>query len=270
MAALASEGKGQMALHVMRHNSILEILDEEAEVRVARLAEQLHVSEMTIRRDLSMLESQGKLRRVFGGAVPAAEAPPETVAKRALQKSEEKRMIARQAANFIKAGMDVFVGGGSTTLFLSEETAPDAAVRYTTNSMEIASRFCENAVRDVHVLGGALRRGAHTLMGPETIEMLERRSFDIAFIGITAIEARHGFLEPTEWHAWLVKTLRNRAAGLLVLADHTKFTTLSDLRVLDFGEVDVLITDRAPPAEHVQAMAGHRIRTVYPGAEAAA
>lgn len=259
-----------MTLHVVRHNSILEILDEESEVRVARLAEKLSVSEMTIRRDLAMLESQGKLQRVFGGAIRTSENPSETVAKRAAQRTGEKRAIARQAVALVETGMDVFVGGGSTTRLLGEESPSGASVRYTTNSLEIAALFCESASRDVHVLGGALRRGAKTLMGPETIEMIERRSFDLTFIGITAIEARHGFLEPTEWHAWLVKTLRKRSGKLAVLADHTKFQALSDLRVLGFGEVDVLVTDRAPPVEHVEAMSSHRIRTIFPGAAAGA
>lgn len=255
-----------MAPPLARHGSILEMLHEEAEVRVARLAEQLQVSEMTIRRDLDMLERQGKLRRVHGGAVRSSRLSLDSVARRAAHNTEEKRAVARLAAPLLEPGTDVFVGAGSTMQFFAEEVGNVSGVRFCTNSIDIAQALSEGAERDVHVLGGSLRRGMRTLIGIETISMLERRTFDLSFIGVAAIEARLGFLATTEWHAWLVRTVRARTAKLFVLADSSKFAEQSDLRILDFDEVDVLVTDKPPPANYEKIFSQHDLRVVFPGA----
>ena len=55
-----------------RSEQILQELLRSGEVSVDALAAQLHVSEATIRRDLTELERQGLLRRNHGGAVPFA------------------------------------------------------------------------------------------------------------------------------------------------------------------------------------------------------
>ena len=245
-----------MSLHIVRHERILEILDETSSVRVARLAEQLQVSEMTVRRDLQMLEEQGKLRRVHGGAVLTSPQAMEPASKRAAHQLAETRKIGALAAKLIEPGTHVYIGGGSTTMELAEQLSAGPEARFSTNSIEIAETIARDFQQDVSLLGGSLRSQARTLIGPEAIEMLERRVFDLACIGIAAIDAKDGFLEPTEWHAWLVRTLRRRAGRLAVLADHSKFHARSDFRVLDFEEVDVLVTDRSPPEEHMASSKG--------------
>ncbi len=244
---------------MLRHEKILEILDETASVRVARLAKQLQVSEMTVRRDLQMLEEQGKLRRVHGGAVLTAPQALESTQARATRQLAEKQKIAELAADLIEPGMTVYIGGGSTTNALAEQLSFGPLGRFTTNSIEIAEIIARQAQQDVYLLGGNLRSRARTLIGPEAIEMLERRVFDLACIGVAAIDSKDGYLEPTEWHAWLVRTLRRRAGRLAVLADHSKFRARSDFRVLDFEEVDVLVTDRAPPEEHMASSKGTKL-----------
>ena len=253
-----------MSLHAVRHERILELLDETASVRVSRLAMQLEVSEMTVRRDLQMLEEQGKLRRVHGGAVLTAPVKLEAASIRAARQQAEKERIAELAAGLIEPDMNVYIGGGSTTRPLADRAALGPAARFTTNSIAIAEAISDKSPRDVHLLGGALRADARTMIGPETIEMIERRLFDVVFVGITAIDSTEGFLEPTEWHAWLVRTLKRRAGKMIVLADHTKFVARSDFRVLAFDEASVLITDRQPPRNHAEPMADAGLEVLWP------
>ena len=255
-----------MSLHAVRHERILELLDETASVRVSRLAKQLEVSEMTVRRDLQLLEEQGKLRRVHGGAVLTAPLALEPASTRAARQQAEKESIADLAAGFIAPDMNVYIGGGSTTRPLADRATLGPAARFTTNSIAIAETISDQSPRDVHLLGGALRAGARTMIGPETIEMIERRLFDVVFIGITAIDAEEGFLEPTEWHAWLVRTLKRRAGKMIVLADHRKFDARSDFRVLAFDEANVLITDRQPLQNHAEQMADTGLDVLWPSA----
>ncbi|WP_194860663.1 DeoR family transcriptional regulator, partial [Dietzia sp. SYD-A1] len=54
-----------------RRRHIAEVLQASGRVTVADLASGLDVSPETIRRDLSLLETEGVLERTHGGAVPA-------------------------------------------------------------------------------------------------------------------------------------------------------------------------------------------------------
>lgn len=256
-----------MSLHAVRHERILELLDEKASVRVSRLARQLQVSEMTVRRDLQMLEEQGKLRRVHGGAVLTASFAVEPAAQRAARQLSEKGRIADFAVDLIEPDMNVYIGGGSTTKVLAARCSQVPSARFTTNSIEVAEAIADQRPQDVYLLGGALRGGARTMIGPETIEMIERRLFDVVFVGMAGIDPTDGFLEPTEWHAWLVRTLRRRAGKMIVLADHTKFDARSDFRVLGFGETDILVTDRPPPQSHVTQMIDAGLDLLWPSVE---
>lgn len=251
-----------MALTNTRHERILALAAESAEVRVGALADRLAVSAMTIRRDLQALEAQGKLTRVHGGAVLPDRmiVPP---AARARDSVAEKRTIARLAARYVEPGMDVFLGAGSTAQTLAERLAEGPAARYATNCLYVAEALGAVSQQDIHVFGGALWRSAGTFVGPETIEMIERRRFDRVLVGIDAIDTRNGLFEPTEWQAWLLRTLRQRADQLVVLADHGKFAQKGDYRVLGLDALDVLVTDRAPADDHRMALNDAGVALVY-------
>ncbi len=254
-----------MPLNDLRQEQILEILEENREVQVARLAEQLQVSEMTIRRDLKLLEQRGRLKRVYGGAVATANYAFTSVESRASINAAEKERIAAIAETLVAKDMRIYVDGGSTTLSLAHRLAFGPAAHYTTSSIAVAQAIASGGVSEVTLLGGTLRRNAGTLIGPECLEMLERRSFDIVFAGIAAIHPRHGFLDPTEWHAYQARVLRQRSEQVVILADHSKFEANSDIRSFDFADVDMLITDRDPPEAYAGRLAEAGIRLLWPG-----
>lgn len=224
------------------------LAEREPELRVVALADRFDVSSMTIRRDLQALERQGKLTRVHGGAVLTDRAiePPAT---RAQDRRAEKDAIARRAAPLVEPGADVFIGAGSTTHALARRLADGDGARFSTNCLYIAQTLGAMVQHDIHVFGGAYFRSAGTFVGPETIEAIERRRFDLVMIGIDGIDVRYGFLEPMEWQAWLVRTLRRCSDRLAVLADGGKFERRSEFRVLSLDEVDLLVTDRRPPED---------------------
>ena len=251
-----------MTLNDARRGQILEILNESAEVRVARLAEQLRVSEMTVRRDLKALEDQGALKRVYGGAVNARAAPLPPVARREPLRGAEKVAIARLAARLVEPGASVFIGGSSTTAHLADELARGPQASVSTQSIAVAQRLAAGVQQDVRLFGGILRPDAGVLIGSEMIELLERRVFDVAFFGIVAVDARFGFLDPTEWHVHLKRAVRRRARRLVIVADHTKFAARSDFCALEFDAVDTLVTDRPPPEDCARALVDAGVRVI--------
>src|SRR5690606_10123912 len=104
-------------LPVERQQSILEQLNENGSVLVAELVERFNVSEMTIRRDLDLLERKGLLQRTRGGAISnhgRSYEPP--FLRRSTERLEEKRRIGMKAASLVRNGESIMLDVGTTTL----------------------------------------------------------------------------------------------------------------------------------------------------------
>ena len=252
-----------MTLNAVRREQILDILNESYEVRVVRLARQLQVSEMTIRRDLKVLEEEGVLRRVHGGAVTAAPVTVPSMSTRTPLRDAEKAAIGRLAATLVEPKTQVFIGGSSTTFHLSRALARGPQAAYATNSIIAAQELASGHQRDIRVFGGMLRAEVGTLLGGEVIQSVEQRIFDFAFIGILAIDPKFGFLDPTEWHVHLKRTVRRRARQVVVVADHSKFSARGEFCSFKFEEVDILVTDCAPSPENAALLEESGVRILY-------
>jgi DeoR/GlpR family transcriptional regulator of sugar metabolism len=116
----------------------------------------------------------------------------------------------------------------------------------------------------VTLLGGRLNPATRTVSGPETLGALERRVFDLAVCGVSAIDPVHGFLGPSEWHAAIGTVLAARARRLAYVAAATKFGR-SDAHVVNrLAGVSALATDRPPPAQLAAALAGAGVALLLP------
>lgn len=231
----------------LRRRFIIDEIKESHEVRVNRLAKQLRVSEMTVRRDLAVLENEGAVTRVFGGAVQKTSeiAPP--LPERAAQNAAEKATVAEIAADLVPAGSSVFIGGGSTAEALARALSHRCRADYATNSIKIAQAVSSDINKDVRLFGGMYRQDTDVLIGAEVLEALERRFFDLAFLGTAAIDPQYGILDPTEWHALLVRQVRQRAKRLCVVADISKLFGSSGFVSLGLDDVDVLVLNKPVP-----------------------
>ncbi len=247
-----------------RRARILSIVQEYDAIEVARLASQLDVSKMTIRRDLAVLQQQGLLHRVRGGAVTKRQRSLDPLLERETINVAAKAKIADLAMELVADARNLFIGGSSTLTFLARLLVDVPDINITTNSMRIAQILAEARKPDVTLIGGALMPNAQVLIGGETIELLQRRFFDLAFAGIAGIDLDNGFLESNEWHVAHHHVMRQRAKKFVVLADHTKLGTPADFCALPHNEVDVLVTDRKPDAAYTACLADSGITLVHP------
>ena len=137
-----------------RFDEIMRRLTLQQRVSVLELAEALHVSDETIRRDLKGLEELGKLRRIHGGAILAntcAEQPPEV---RSRIKPQEKARIAQQALGLIRDGMSVFLDTGTTTQALAARLDRFGSLNLFTNSIDIAQLVNQTSDNRVTLVPG--------------------------------------------------------------------------------------------------------------------
>src|SRR5689334_10323324 len=106
-----------------RHQAILELVQRYESIRVGDLAEQLDVSESTIRTDLEAMHEQGQLVRVRGGAIAkeskTGNGASPLLSEKARKNADEKQAIARWAAGMIEDGDVIMLDASSTVLHIA-------------------------------------------------------------------------------------------------------------------------------------------------------
>ena len=166
-----------------RREHIRLLVRESGIARVEDLRRELKVSVATIRRDLELLEEEGLLRRVHGGAVSMESRLEEAVFDdKTNQFSKEKRSIAEKAFKLIGQEESLFLDGGSTTLCLARLLKDRKDLTVVTNSLRAAAELADSGPR-VILTGGELRRISQTMVGPLTSAVLSQVRVDKAFMG---------------------------------------------------------------------------------------
>jgi len=250
----------QNLLAEQRRALILDEVRRRHGVRVNELTRRLHVSDMTVRRDLDVLARQGLLEKVHGGAVPVAEASthePGFEAKSALETSA-KEDIARAAAAMAASGAAIALSGGTTTYAVARHLLEVPDLTVVTNSVRVADVFhtAQSAAstaggaagRVTVVLTGGVRTPSDSLVGPVADQAIRSLHFDVLFLGVHGISAEAGLSTPNLAEAETNRHLMRSARRVVVVADHTKWGTVGLSSFASLGQVDTLITDRGLPA----------------------
>jgi DeoR family transcriptional regulator of aga operon len=220
-------------------------------VRVSDASDELGVSVVTVRSDLSALEASGVLQRVHGGAVSlgGAEVPVE----RALQSSaDEKDAIARAAAAMVHSGESVLLDVGSTTAavaraLVGREDLRDLTV--ITNGLTIALEL-EPAIPRFRVVvtGGTLRPLQHSLVAPLAAVLLDHVHADIAFIGCNGVHADEGVTNVNLPEAEIKKAMVDAATRVVAVADGSKIGLVKLGRIAPLSAFDDVITGSSADA----------------------
>ncbi|GAA1735210.1 DeoR/GlpR family DNA-binding transcription regulator [Luedemannella helvata] len=255
-------------LAAQRQSEILERVRRTGSVRVAELATELAVSEMTIRRDLDALDERGLLSKVHGGATaagPGATHEPGFAAKSVRQQAE-KATIAQRAASLVRPGTAVALSAGTTTAGLAGllRDVPDLTV--VTNSIPVADALRRDNPADADsallesgpqvVLTGGVRTRSDALVGPIAVAAIGSLHCDVLFLGVHGMSQRAGFTTPNLMEAETNRALVASAGRLVVLADHTKWDTVGISTMAALREADVLITDSGLPDAARDILAG--------------
>ena len=229
--------------HNPRHQRIVALLHSLRRLTVSELAGRLEVSEVTIRKDLSVLEERGVVQRSHGAATLAQDLEPMApVSRRSAQRHAAKERIAAAAVAMVADGEVVAIDAGSTTLEVARLLAR-RPVRVVTNSLPAAQELASGAEATLTLLGGSYRVEAGSFIGPITEQAIAGMRLDLALIGATAFTADGRFYtqNATEGQAkaGLLKVARRR----VVVADSSKCNGRAFALFASPDIVDVLITD---------------------------
>ena len=240
-----------------RHEVILGEVRSKGAVRVVELAAQLGVSDMTVRRDLDVLDEAGLIEKVHGGATSLADrsAAEPGFAVKSLRNTDEKLAIARTAATLVRAGTAIGVTAGTTTWQLAYHLTEIADLIVVTNSIPVAEVFHQSQRADrTVILTGGMRTPSDALVGPVAVRALRTLHFDAVFMGVHGMSAKAGFTTPNLSEAETNKAFVEATQQLVVLADHTKWNVTGLSSIAPLREADTVVTDVALPANALETL----------------
>ncbi|MFL5671603.1 MAG: DeoR/GlpR family DNA-binding transcription regulator [Chloroflexota bacterium] len=229
-----------------RQALILDRVREDGAVRVADLVRDLGVSDMTVRRDLEILDERGLLEKVHGGATSisgSAVFEPGFAAKSSLQQAE-KDAIADAAVGLAEPGMAVAVSAGTTTYALAQRLANVPGITVVTNSIQVADVLYRAGRPDqTIILTGGVRTPSDALVGPFAVAALRTVHVDLVFVGVHGMDPRSGFTCPNLLEADTDRALIDAGRRLVVVTDHSKWGVIGISSIARLDQADTLVTD---------------------------
>ncbi len=237
-------------MYINRREEILHYLNRTDNITVKELSNLLRVSEMTIRRDLNKLETEGVVKRSFGGVMLSSEQITAlSFPVRAANVPVAKRRMAMIAGRLIEDGDSVILDSGTTILELSR-ILTKKAVSIVTSSLLIAET-AGNGAAGIHLSGGVLNPNYHALTGRAAERYYEDINCRYAFVSAGGVSIKNGITEFTEDAASLKRIMLAHAKVGILVADSTKFNTIQMFRAAKLDDIDIVITDRQPSKEYV-------------------
>jgi DeoR/GlpR family transcriptional regulator of sugar metabolism len=236
-----------------RREAILVALARDGRVVAAQLAAALGVSDDTIRRDLDELAADGRVRRVRGGALPAASPTPSRVVDRRGQHVAEKARIAQRAAGLLAGEPVLTLSGGTTTLAIAQRLAAGGSHTVLTTSPEVAVALAD-APGEVLLAGGRLEPDSRTTVGAEALEAVRRVRAGVAVLGACSLHAATGLTTHCAGEAEVLRAMADCADRLMIVADGDKLGSTAAHVVTEAARVAQLVTDAGAPEPELAAL----------------
>ncbi len=226
-----------------RREYILNVLKRDGRVVVPGLSEALGVSIDTIRRDLRDLAAEGRLTRVHGGALPASPAAT-SYFERQRHITPEKISIASRAAQLVRNGMVIVMGGGITNVQIAEHFPRDLHATVITHSPPITNVLCEHPNVEVVLVGGRLYKYSMVTVGAETVDAFKQIRADLCFLGICSLHPEVGITNIHYEETQVQRALIACAGEVIAPASSEKLGTAAPFVIAPLSELNLIITDR--------------------------
>lgn len=234
-----------------RREQILQLLVQHGNVQVAELVERFGVSSVTIRTDLSQIESQGLAKRNHGGASLLRTPPLEQgIHEKDALNLPLKESIGAYAARLVKPGDNIIIDSGSTTMTLARHLSGHRDVTVMTNGLNIAWELANAPGVELLLTGGLLRKQSLSLHGSQAETSLNTYSFDTLFLGVDGLDLQFGLTTHHEAEASLNHHMVERARRIVVLTDSSKFGRVSLHRIARLDQIHSIITDANISSEY--------------------
>ena len=246
-----------------RHQTILQILQEKGLVEIQELSGFLHVTGVTIRKDLKLLEERTLLFRTKGGASinnPYASEKP--INEKEFINVEQKKKIAKAALELITQTDSIIIGSGTTVYELSRLLYPSKNLVVITPALKVALELYNRPNVEVLQLAGLVHKSSAAVAGAFAELILEQISCDILFLGADGIDLDFGISITNITEASLNQKMINIAQKVVIMADSSKFRRRGLGRICNLDIIQVIITDNGIAGETVKLLEDKGIKVI--------
>src|SRR6202521_3761335 len=242
-------------LNEERQRAIHELLRRDGRVVVVDLARQFHTSQVTIRKDLDILNVKGLIHRTHGGALPARDGALEDPTLREKEKlhRKEKLQIAAAAARMVTEGQVVILDSGTTTTAIARALRNHQHLTVITNAVNIAAELSGSAL-EVILTGGSLRKNSFSLVGPIAEETLHKLHADILFLGVDGFDVHYGISTPNLLESKVNRAMIEISKVAVAVCDSSKFGKRSLSLIAPPSSLPRVITDSGIPKADLGAL----------------
>lgn len=232
-----------------RFEYILSRVSENGAVKVTSVAEELGISQSTIRRDIKELAQTGRLHKVFGGAVAnenVITTSDSAISVREKEHIQAKDDIGRFAAEQINRDDFVFIDAGTTTRRIIPyiDESLKGTVTFVTNGVVHARELAARGFL-VYLPGGLLKGTTEAIVGTSAVDYVEDCNFTKSFMGTNGVDLKKGYTIPEMDESRMKASIIKNSHTVYVLADSSKFDKVSSV---SFGKLEdaCIITDAIP------------------------
>jgi DeoR/GlpR family transcriptional regulator of sugar metabolism len=244
-----------------RKHRIEEYLQKVEFSSLEELSRHVGASVSTVRRDLTVLESSGNLKRTHGGARIVNPKTDEFIfSARDTHQLSEKESIGRVCAGLVRPNQSIIIDAGTTCYHVARHLE-DKPLQIVTDSLPVANLFSAAANVELILSGGVIYPRLGVLVGPLAIDAFSKIHADVAIMGAGGITL-DGL---TNSHSLLIdiQLLMMRAAAKVIFCiDHTKFGRRSVSPLCDLKMIHTIVTDSLAPADLVEQIRGRGIEVV--------
>ncbi len=254
---LAELRRLRIAEYVRQHESGI--------VTIAELSQFLAVSDMTIRRDLALLEHQSILRRVHGGAVAIQQANGEKSFKyRTTRADPQKQIIGWLAAQLVSDGDRIILDAGTTTLQVAYNLTCKERLTVITNNLPVANELAQCADIVVILLGGIVKHNESCTVGNMVRQSLSLLSADKYFLSATNFSIRMGAMETDMVETEVKQAMLRSANETILVADSSKFDISALIQVAPLKQITRIVSDDGLPAEAIRLIEAEGVEVITP------
>jgi len=245
-----------------RRESIMSHVYRLGHVSVRQLADDLAVSEATVRRDLHGLATEGLLELTHGGASVVRNSDYSFISK-SMRNVNAKQIIAKMACELVSDGQQLFLDSGTTCFAMTAYLRTKRGLSVIVNSIRTAQELQSPGV-SVLLLGGQYRPDRMDTVGPIAFEVLERFRGYRAFLGADGLGRDFGLTSVDIDSASIFTQAARNARECILLADSSKFDHPSLYKITDFQPISTIITEIEPSQEWMSFFDDQHVNVLYP------
>ncbi len=246
-----------------RRRRIAELVKQRGTITISELSQIFSVSEMTIHRDLAYLQESNVLEKSYGGVLAKQSLTMEPDFTARLKSCEdEKREIARRAAEMVEDGDCLIVDPSTTCLALARQLRTKRNLTVFVLGPHTLMELLAAPGITLLCIGGQFNTRTMSVTGPEAEHFLSQIHVDKCFIGANSVSAQRGVSDPFPMEASVKRKAVEAANETILLADHTKFGRESLIVTVPLEAIDVVVTDSKTPEAYCSEIAAKGVRVV--------